>query len=110
MEEQWKPYKFYTSIYRVSNTGRIKKHKDGEDLHICSSNGAVWLKNNWGKKQITIQRLMAVCFLGMPDDEEHRAFRIDNNKPYTLDNIEWGDKNEVSSNCTRRWNCDYRRL
>ena len=110
MEEQWKPYKFYTSIYRVSNTGRIKKYKDGEDLHIIESNGAVLLKNKWGKRQITIQRLMAICFLGMPDDEEHKAYRIDPNKPYTLDNIDWGTKREVSANCCRRWNNDYRSL
>ena len=106
MEEQWKRYKFFTSIYRVSNTGRVKKHKDGEDLHICQSNGAVWLRNNWGRRQISIMRLMAICFLEMPDDEEHRAYRLDNTKPYTLDNIAWGTNQEVSAYCCSRWNAN----
>ena len=92
------PYKFFTSIYRVSNTGRVKKHKDDdEDLHICQTNGAVWLCNSWGKKQVSIQRLMAICFLDMPDDNDHIAYRKDHTKPYTIDNIDWGTKKEAQS-------------
>ena len=93
--EEWKPYEFYTSIYRVSNTGRIKQNKDGEDLHICPTNNAVWLKNRWRKRQISIVRLMAICFLGMPDDDKHIAYRLDYKKGYEIDNIAWGVKNEA---------------
>jgi len=67
--EQRITYKFFTSIYHISNTGRIKKYQDGDNLRICKGNGAVILRNNWEKRQINIGHLITICFVDILEDD-----------------------------------------
>ena len=89
MSEEWRTYKYYDSDYSVSNTGRVIRVNYNEELNVPSG-GQVYLHSKeHPNKYVSIGRLMAVCFLDMPDDDQHVAYRINPAAGFTIDNMTW---------------------
>lgn len=86
--------------YQISNKGTIRSFKREKPVilkaHIVHDRKTnehplervyLWVD---GKKQVpTVQRLLAICFIGPPPDDSYVARLKDPSKPVTVDNIEW---------------------
>jgi len=94
-DEQWTPVPGYKGLYEVSDQGRVRSldrpHQGGRVLRPdCSGEvPAVWLSKNGTQQKATIPRLVLLAHGPDPDAPTMQATRVDKEKGYTVENLEW---------------------
>ena len=73
--------------YQVMEDGTVR-NRDGYALKP-DKGGCVSLHVNDKRKSFSIARLVAIHYLGMPDDKKHKAYRKDKNAGFGSDNVAW---------------------
>ena len=73
--------------YIVQEDGTVRNKYDR--IIKPDRNGCVSVREQKRRKTLSITRLMAISFLGMPDDKQHRAYKKDPNGGFGIDNIAW---------------------
>ena len=84
--------------YGILENGTVRNNWSGKELKP-DKYGCVCIRprRNGRCKTFSIARLVAINWLGMPDDKEHMAYKKDVNGGFEVDNIAWGTKHEVLS-------------
>ena len=96
--EIWKELWFNNKIINVSNFGRIKSN--GKLLKGWLSKQGyllVSISNNKIRKNISVHRLVAECFLDNPDKKDLVNHKDQNKQNNHLDNLEWCTYSENSN-------------
>ena len=91
-QEEWRPVVGYEDRYQVSNLGRLRRSADGYIMRLSRINGSVTatLRKDGKARAWTIARLVAVAFLGAPDDQKAIVGRKDRDRMNNrLDNLFW---------------------
>ena len=83
-----KPVKGFERFYSILEDGTIRNEWNN---HILKPNkdGCVCFHIRNTRKTLSIARLMAIHYLDMPDDKQHKAYRIDKNGGWSVSNIAW---------------------
>ena len=97
--EQWKPIQGYDG-YQVSNLGRVRKHDYGIMSPHKNNSGylIIGLRNNDGKKQCLVHRIVAKAFIPNTDNLPFVNHKNEVKTDNRADNLEW---------CTNEYNCNY---
>jgi hypothetical protein len=73
------------TCYQFTRKGQILKQKPNQYGYI-----QLELNNSKRKKNILVHRLVAMTFIGLPNDEKHQVNHIDGNKTNNqIENLEW---------------------
>lgn len=93
INEEWRPVPGFESLYAVSNLGNVKsltRYKKTLKLHITNAGYyQVQLWHNGVCKPMSVHRLVAMAFIGMPS-EKQVVNHIDENKlNNNVSNLEW---------------------
>ena len=99
--EVWKAVAIeeYADTYEVSNTGRMRNIRTGKILRnaISSDRGYYHTHMSYKKKSKAFQvhRLVAMAFIGLPDEERNMVNHKDGNgKNNRVKNLEWVNHSE----------------
>jgi hypothetical protein len=104
--EQWKAVAECNGEYQVSNFGRVKSLKHGKERILKPAIGTRgYLQNelstNGNRKNWALHRLVALAFIGNPENKP-QINHIDGNKINNhIDNLEWVTRKE---NMEHAWN------
>ena len=72
--------------YQVFEDGTVRN----KDRYALTPNkGCVCIHVGDKRKTFSIARLVAICYLVMPDDKKHKAYKKDPSKGFGIDNIGW---------------------
>ena len=80
------PIKDFDS-YHVWEDGTVRNKRN--QLVKPDKGGCVCVREQTRRKTLSIARLVAISFLDMPDDKQHRAYKKDPSKGFGIDNIAW---------------------
>ena len=80
------PIKDFDS-YHVWEDGTVRNKRN--QLVKPDKGGCVCVREQTRRKTLSIARLVAISFLGMSDDKQHRAYKKDPSKGFGIDNIAW---------------------
>ena len=83
-----KPIKGYERYYRILENGTVRNEWNNHILKP-DKGGCICLHIKETRKTLSIARLIAINYLNMPDDKQHRAYRKDKNGGFELSNIAW---------------------
>ena len=119
MEEIWKDIEGYEGKYEVSNLGRVRSldytimQPNAHDRHLQpitykgkmikpheqnSGYLQIGLRDENGKRQFLVHRLVAVAFIPNPDNLPDINHKDENRHNNHADNLEW---------CTKKYNVNY---
>ena len=93
-----KPIKGF-SDYGILENGTVRNNWNGHLLKP-DKGGCVCIRirgRNARTKSFSIARLVAINWLGMPDDKAYTAYKKDPNGGFEKDNIAWAPKHEALS-------------
>lgn len=101
MEIIWKPCKYYEDRFEVSNTGKVRRVKDGFEYKLYIGTHGYLMVDFWlnGKsKKELVHRLVALTFLDKPEECNFVNHKDENKLNNNVDNLEW---------CTKSYNRTY---
>jgi hypothetical protein len=113
--EQWKAIAECNGQYYISNYGRVKSYKCGNEriLKYALYRGYpyVHLKLNQSKdKVVSIHRLVAMYFLENPENKKTVNHRDGNKSNNHIDNLEWMTQKENVQHAWQNGLCEKQRL
>ena len=82
------PIKGFERFYSLLENGTVKNNWN-EHILKPDKSGCVCLHILNSRKTLSIARLVAIHYLGMPDDKKHKAYKKDLNGGFDKDNIAW---------------------
>lgn len=101
LEEIWKPVPHFNGLYEASNLGRVRSfHRSvsGVVMHPTMTPNGVYtltLCANGGRQSMGVGRVVALAFLGEPEDESLEVQHLsDDLTDDSLSNLRWGRRNE----------------
>ena len=104
--EEWRDIVEYEGYYQVSNCGRVRRIKNSNPnnykiISPCMQNAGYLVvnlcKNNNPKKKL-VHRLVAMAFIGNPNNYEYVNHKDENKCNNHVNNLEW---------CTKSYNAKY---
>lgn len=97
-DEKWLPVYGYETIYLVSDCGRVRNITTGRILKATTTKTGyrrVTLYNGIERKSFLVHRLVAMAFIGVPNDPELQINHLDGDKSNNrIDNLEWCTQSE----------------
>ena len=89
------------SSYGVLENGTVRNNWS-ERILKPDKYDAVCIRARGKCKTFQVARLVAICYLGMPDDKDYIAYKKDPNGGFEKDNITWAPKHEALSTIHKR--------
>ena len=87
LEQCGKPIKGFEQ-YGILENGTVRNNWNGHVLKPDKC-GCVCIHRKNSRKTLSIARLVAIAYLDMPDDKQHRAYRKNPNNGWDVSNIMW---------------------
>ena len=75
--------------YNIKKDGTVYNTWNEYALKPDKSDCVCFHRRGQKRKTLSIPRLVAIHYLGMPDDRKHRAYKKDANGGFGIDNIAW---------------------
>lgn len=102
--EQWKDVEGYEGFYQVSDLGRVKRLKLGNETILSNNSKSqdgyilVDLCKDGNKKTFRVSRLVAIAFIPNPENKPQVNHKDENKENNCVWNLEW---------CDGKYNCNY---
>jgi hypothetical protein len=111
--EEWRDVLGYEGVYHVSNHGQVKRVLQSRGtrpgllkptVHPRNGYRTVMLWNQNRSQRFTVHRLVALAFLGQPDEGLEVCHRDDNPSNNHVSNLRWDTHSENHLDITRNGN------